>query len=78
MAEMGLSARTRGKTGALRGRWRAQCGTARPTIHGLTNSRICRTNRCLWSVYLMHRSAFLSSAARPAFSPHQSRSWRAR
>ena len=32
-AELGLSARTHEKAGALLERWRAQCGTTSPTIH---------------------------------------------
>jgi hypothetical protein len=60
-----------GNDGALLERWRAQCGTTPSTIQESARSRICR-EFLLSRVYLMLTSAFLSPAASPGFSPHQS------
>jgi hypothetical protein len=75
MAEMGLSARTRGKDGALLERWRAQCGTTRSTIQESLKPRIHRGILAQRRILDPSR-AFLSPAASSAFSPHQSYVWR--
>src|SRR5438132_5887986 len=50
MAEVGLSARTRKRGGALLERWRAQCGVTATTIQESAISRIWRALTSLFAV----------------------------